>query len=82
MAIIDKFVADDRIPAPQRTTVECKYFVLSENGKASLLQLDTYGSSERETPGKQSQTIQLTRKSALDLWELLGKEFGFENSDT
>jgi hypothetical protein len=32
----------------------------------------------RAKPGKQSQTIQLSKESAEQLWRILGKEFGFK----
>ena len=79
MAIVHNFKRGDRAPHPHRTNVDCTYFVRGSNGEAELLQLDTYGSSDREQPGKQSQTIQLTRESAQQLYNIIGREFGFGN---
>jgi hypothetical protein len=42
-----------------------------------LLQLSTYGSEEREIPGKTSQTLQFTRESAAQLYRILKEEFEF-----
>jgi len=42
-----------------------------------LLQLSTYGSEEREIPGKTSQTLQFTRESAAQLFRILKEEFKF-----
>lgn len=41
------------------------------------LQIDTYGRSEREQPGKISQSIQLDEQSAKYLFDLLKKEYKF-----
>ena len=41
-----------------------------------LLQLDTYGSDERQIPGKVSQSIQIDRKSAATLLKLIRDTFG------
>ena len=41
----------------------CHGFVIKADGRA-LLQLDTFGSDDREQPGKISQSLQFTRASA------------------
>jgi hypothetical protein len=58
----------------QPTTVECHYSV-SGSGGTKLLQLDTFGSKDRENPGKQSQTLQIDEAGARILIELLRAEF-------
>ncbi len=40
-----------------------------------IVQLDTYGSDERQNPGKQSQTLQLTEDTARELVGLLKRAF-------
>jgi hypothetical protein len=42
-----------------------------------IVQIDTYGSVDREIPGKKSQTIQLDREGAEKLFLILKNEFGF-----
>ncbi|MBC7150405.1 MAG: methionyl-tRNA formyltransferase [Rhizobium sp.] len=42
-----------------------------------IVQIDTYGSVDREIPGKKSQTIQLDREGAENLFLILKNEFGF-----
>lgn len=42
-----------------------------------IVQIDTYGSVDREIPGKKSQTIQLDREGAENLYLILRNEFGF-----
>ncbi len=61
----------------QPTSVTCYYAVFDSGAGKKMLQLDTFGSSVREKPGKQSQTLQFGQVEAKALWTLLGKEFGF-----
>ncbi len=42
-----------------------------------IVQIDTYGSHDREIPGKKSQTLQLDREGGERLYEILKREFGF-----
>lgn len=41
------------------------------------VQIDTYGRSDREIPGKISQSIQLDEESAKYIFDLLKSEFDF-----
>ena len=78
MATITKFRRGDREPKKQRTDVVGLYLVGYEGETANLLQIDTFGSEERMSPGKQSQTIQLTPDTAFELYKIIGREFGFD----
>jgi hypothetical protein len=60
-----------------RTEVDCQVLTLSDGRLTTLIQLDTFGSDERAMPGKKSQTMQFDRQQARQLWEILGREFGF-----
>ena len=62
-------------PKTHPTQVVCQWSVIGE-GRATLIQLDTRGSEDREKPGKLSQTLQLDRKGAEQLMQILRKEFG------
>jgi hypothetical protein len=78
MAVVDKFEREHKQPKTQPTHVICHWSVLhGDNGNTSLLQFDTRGSEVREKPEKQSQTLQLTRESAKELFEILKSEFKF-----
>ena len=78
MALIAEFSKGDRSLVLHPTTVTCIVHVgRSDDGK-TLVQLDTHGSTDREIPGKLSQTLQLDEKAALELWTTLGTEFGFK----
>ena len=42
-----------------------------------IVQIDTNGSAERANPGKQSQTIQLGREAARELFDILKRTYNF-----
>ena len=78
MAVIINFKCEEQSRSSRHPTdVNCKYFVLERDGY-KLLQLNTYGSTEREIPDKVSQTIQLDSTAARQLWEIIGKEFNLK----
>jgi hypothetical protein len=78
MAIVTRFEkVTTRKPRLHPTQVVCYWSILRDQGSKLLLQLDTVGSKDREMPGKQSQTLQLTADGARDLYEILKTEFGF-----
>jgi hypothetical protein len=54
--------------------VDCGYSVFHADGR-KYVQLDTYGSADRQIPGKTSQTIQLDEFSAAALVEVLRQVF-------
>ena len=64
----------------ERNTIHEKvyatYSTFDSYGK-HYVQIDTYGRSDREQPGKISQSIQLDEVSAKYLFELLKSEYGF-----
>lgn len=76
MAMIDvsKMKKEDKERNSIHDTVDATYTVFEKNGD-KFFQIDTYGRSSRDIPGKLSQTIQLNKKSALRLIELLSKTF-------
>jgi hypothetical protein len=43
-----------------------------------IVQIDTNGSADRANPGKQSQTIQLGREAARELFDILKRTYDFE----
>ena len=77
MAIITKFERFDKRTFKLQPTQVIGHFGTFGEGDQKVLQIDTQGSQAREKPQKQSQTLQLTRQSAKELWTLLGKEFDF-----
>ncbi|MBL8571191.1 MAG: hypothetical protein JNK84_19125 [Phreatobacter sp.] len=77
MAIITRF---EKAPGDGRlhpTQVVAKVKTFGDASKSPIVQIDTMGSSEREIPGKLSQTIQLTEDSARQLFEILRETYRF-----
>ena len=56
--------------------VYATYSTFDNCGK-HYVQIDTYGRSDREQPGKISQSIQLDERSARFLFDLLKSEYKF-----
>ncbi len=52
-----------------------KIFGLSDGHP--IMQIDTNGSTDRANPGKQSQTIQLGREAARELFDILKRTYNF-----
>ena len=78
MAVIEAFEPHTRSTFNiHRTKTRCRYKVFDAGPGKRVLQLDTYGSPERELADKVSQTLQFTEPQARFLWELLGREFRF-----
>jgi len=67
MARICKFTELKGVPARRNhSDVECGYRLISHSG-GTLLQLDTYGSNDRQILGKTSQSIQFDELGAAKL---------------
>ena len=78
MAWITNFTAREgagRIQ-PSQVIGFVKIFPLEDGGQ--VLQIDTQGSGDRENPGKQSQTIQIGREAARELFDILKRTFRFD----
>ncbi len=64
MAVIIQFKHEEQSRSSRHPTeVICKYFILERDGN-KIIQLNTYGSTEREIPDKVSQTLQLDSSAA------------------
>ncbi len=61
---------------PSQVVGILKVFELTEG--APIVQIDTQGSATREKPGKQSQTIQMGRDAAHELFEILRRTYQFK----
>lgn len=80
MPLITKFDPTEpkRKPSVQPTHIPALYKVFEDaDGFGQIFQIDTLGSPNREKPGAQSQTLQLTRSSAEELWKALGRTYQF-----
>lgn len=56
--------------------VECTYDIFTDKGGYRFLQLDTYGSKERQIKGKKSQSIRLSQ-TAIDELKAILEQHGF-----
>jgi hypothetical protein len=76
MALVRHFTHKLRERYSLHHEIEAGYFAFEKDGKR-LLQIDTWGRKSREKPGKQSQTIQLDKDGALELYKILKSNFDF-----
>lgn len=76
MALINKYKLDklEKHTNSLHKEVESTYSTYVINGN-KYIQIDTYGSTERQHKGKISQSIQLDKGTAIKLIEILQKEF-------
>lgn len=74
MARITVFEPGRQQVTPHLSRVPCFYQVVPASG-GDLLHLSTFGSADRQSPPKSSQSIQLDREGALALVEIIKKTF-------
>lgn len=73
MAVIRKFVAGTQKVRPHPTEVDCYYQVLP--GANPRVHLSTFGSEERASEPKSSQSIQIDEERARELVRILKRAF-------
>ena len=59
----------------RHSEAECTYSIVSDDQGRRYLQVDTYGSTDRQIPGKKSQSIRFAPEAIKQLRELLGTHF-------
>lgn len=74
MARVRSFFKSENTAKPHPTDVECGYQVLDGSG-GRLLQLSTYGSDQRQSEKKVSQTLQLDERRAQELVTIIQSTF-------
>lgn len=77
MALIKCFERMDRSLKGLHPSEVVGFFGVIKNDGRTVLQINTYGSIDRQDLGTLSQTVQLTPESAKELYDILGREFGF-----
>ena len=76
MAKIRSFTKASHSIRPHKSEVDATYQLLTDDSGSTLFQLSTYGSDERKSEPKVSQTIQLDEKFARELIAALEAAFG------
>jgi hypothetical protein len=71
---IERKVGDGKL---QPTQVIAHIKIFTPTGAHPIIQIDTYGSEDRELPGKQSQTLQFGKEAAFELHKILKETYGF-----
>ena len=74
MALINQMVQENKSRYNIHKKTECNYYILVESGE-KYLQLDTFGSNDREIAGKVSQSIQFSPDAIKQLKKILDREF-------
>jgi hypothetical protein len=74
MALVREFTHVPKDSARVHDPVECGWMIFGRDG-ATYVQLDTYGSGDRQILGKVSQSIQLDEAAAVELLTILRRAF-------
>lgn len=74
MALVTDFQLKNKEVRVHNSTA-CTYTTFVDDNGNRYLQLDTYGSDERQIPGKVSQTLQFNAQSAAKLLEIIRECF-------
>ena len=74
MALVTKLNQEFKNKVNIHKPTDCNYFIIEKDGN-KYLQLDTYGSANRELTDKVSQSIQLSPTAILQLKKILDREF-------
>ncbi|MEO1492003.1 MAG: methionyl-tRNA formyltransferase [Pseudomonadota bacterium] len=77
MALVNSLVRKDLSRPTLHKGIEASYSFFEHDGRR-LLQIDSFGTTEREMPGKKSQTLQFDDETASQLFAILKREFGFK----
>ena len=74
MALVKSFFKISKDRQLLRSEVDCSYTISVVDGRR-ILQLETYGSSDRQHQGKTSQNIQLDERAGRELMTILRDAF-------
>ena len=74
MALVSRMDAKALNSVTRHTEAPATYSILKDEHGNKILQIDTYGSAERENPGKLSQSIRFSRRALQQLREILESE--------
>lgn len=74
MARVRSFGPSDQRLEPHRTEVDCEYAIVGD-GADRLLHLSTFGSDQRASEHKSSQSLQLDLARAQELIDIVARAF-------
>jgi 5-methylcytosine-specific restriction protein B len=74
MAVIARYFPTESVARRHPTEVDCGWQVVQTRG-GPLLQLSTYGSQDRESSPKVSQTLQLDAQRSEELMRIIAQAF-------
>jgi hypothetical protein len=74
MAIVRKLILQQLETDSRHSEADCTYSIVAAPD-ATYLQIDTYGSRQRQIPGKKSQSIRLAPEAIEQLKSILRKHF-------
>lgn len=75
MAIVHRLEEQTLEKGSPHTDVECTYSIITDDHGHRYLQIDTYGSTTRQIPGKKSQSIRFAPEAIEQLKKLLQQHF-------
>lgn len=75
MARVNHFVEGDQAVRAHPTALDCFFQVFEDESGSRLLHLSTFGSSDRESKPKSSQSLQLDRTAARELIGVVERAF-------
>jgi hypothetical protein len=75
VARVEEFQKIEKSRNSVHEVVEAGYLVFTSNDGKTYIQIETYGSSTRKLQDKVSQVIQLDRKSAAELLDIISSAF-------
>jgi hypothetical protein len=75
MAIVRKIKQLTLEKDSPHTEVECTYAIVTDERGQRYLQIDTYGSTTRQIPGKKSQSVRFSPEAIEQLKVLLARHF-------
>ncbi|MGR0319439.1 hypothetical protein [Agromyces sp. ZXT2-3] len=75
MARVVRFIPGEQAVRAHPTQLDCFFQVIEDDTGSRLLHLSTFGSADRESKPKSSQSIQLDRGSARELIGVIEKAF-------
>lgn len=70
MALVEKLSKINLEKNSTHQSVECSYSII-DTPEGKLLQIDTYGSANRQIKGKKSQSIRFSKEAATQLHAIL-----------